>query len=162
MFVTLNINQFNINNVFTSEKTKNNILNNSDFYRLYFSNEELVLNGVFINFVLTDVNIERYFNKMKCCFPDTNNNINTINKIIEIEKNIIDKCGDINRKGSCRIDEQMSNQFIKIYDQGNIKTGKYKKLKILLKISGIWSNRMNKEYGLTFRFFVNDSIGQQI
>ena len=158
MFVTLDIDQFNINNIFTSEKTKNNILNNSDFYRLYFSNEELVLNGVFINFILTDVSIERYFNKMKCCFSDSNKNIDTIKKIINIEKNIIEKCSDINKKGSYRIEEQMSNQFIKIYDQGIINTGKYKKLKILLKISGIWSNNINKEYGLTFRFFINEAI----
>ena len=76
----------------------------------------------------------------------------------EDEKKIIEKCSDINKKGSYRIDEQMSNQFIKIYDQGNIKLGNYKKLKILLKISGIWSNNINKEFGLTFRFFVNDII----
>ena len=158
MFVTLDIDQFNINNIFTSEKTKNNILNNSDFYRLYFSNEELVLNGVFINFYLTDVSVERYFNKMKCCFSDLDKNIETIKKIINIEKNIIEKCSDINKKGSYRIEEQMSNQFIKIYDQGNINTGKYQKLKILLKISGIWSNNINKEYGLTFRFFINEAI----
>ena len=158
MFITMDIDQFNINNVFTSEKTKNNILNNSDFYRLYFSNEEMILNGVFISFDLHNIRIERYFNKMKCCFTDSERNIDIINNIINIEKKIIEKCSDINKKGSYRIDEQMSNQFIKIYDQGKIKIGNYKKLTILLKISGIWSNNINKEYGLTFRFFVNDII----
>ena len=156
MFFALELDQFDINNVFTSEKTKNNIMNNSDFYRLYFSNENISINGIFLQFDLENIKIEQYFNKIKCCFGETNNNLNTIKTIIGIEKNILDICDDINIKPSYRIEEQMSNKYIKIFDQKKLKLGNYNKLSILLKISGIWSSNQQKEYGLTFRFFINN------
>tara|TARA_Y100000593_G_C4256638_1_gene309970 strand:- start:45 stop:515 length:471 start_codon:yes stop_codon:yes gene_type:complete len=156
MFFALELDQFNISNVLTSDKTKNNIMNNSDFYRLYFSNENISINGIFLKFDLENIKIEQYFNKIKCCFEETNNNLNTIKTIINIEKNILGICNDINVKPSYRIEEQMSNKYIKIFDQKKVKLGNYKKLSILLKISGIWSSNQQKEYGLTFRFFIND------
>ena len=82
--------------------------------------------------------------------------MNTIKTIIGIEKNILDICDDINIKPSYRIEEQMSNKYIKIFDQKKLKLGNYNKLSILLKISGIWSSNQQKEYGLTFRFFINN------
>lgn len=156
MFFALELDQFDINNVLTSEKTKNNIMNNSDFYRLYFSNENISINGIFLQFDLENIKIEQYFNKIKCCFGETNKNLNTIKNIIGIEKNILDICDDINIKPSYRIEEQMSNKYIKIFDQKKLKLGNYNKLSVLLKISGIWSSNQQKEYGLTFRFFINN------
>ena len=153
MFFALELDQFNINNVFTSEKTKNNIMNNSDFYRLYFSEEKITTNGIYLNFNLHNVTVERYFNKIKCCFDDSNKTI--INKIIEIEKEILNKCYDINDNKCNRIEEQMTNNYIKIFDQSNLALGYYKNINILLKISGIWSSNSQRQYGLTFRFFIN-------
>jgi|TARA_B110000495_G_C23027727_1_gene611126 hypothetical protein len=153
MFITLQLDQFEINNIFTSEKTKNNIMNNSDFYRLYFSDEEVITNGIFLKFTLYNVSVERYFNKIKCCFDDSN--INTINKIIGIEKDILNKCNDFNEMKCTRIEEQMSHNYIKIFDQSNLALGNYKQLAILLKISGIWSSRSQRQLGLTFRFFID-------
>ena len=155
MYLTLNLNQFDINNIFTSEKTKNNIMNNSDFYRLYFSNNEMVMNGMYLNFNLKNVVIEKYFNKIKCCYEDNNHNSQVINNIINIEKSIVNKCDDINSKPCYRIDEQMAHKYIKIFDQGKLKLGNYNNLSILLKISGIWSSNKTQQYGLTFRFFIN-------
>jgi len=133
-------------------------MNNSDFYRLYFSDEEIITNGVFLNFTLQNVIVERYFNKIKCCFDDSKANMNNINKIINIEKQILNKCGDLNELKCTRIEEQMSNHYIKIFDQSNLALGKYKKLSILLKISGIWSSNSQEQLGLTFRFFINKTI----
>ena len=69
-----------------------------------------------------------------------------------ISLNIIIKV--INYKQIYRIEEQLLNNYIKIFDENIINIGKYNKLKLLLKISGIWSQCHNKEYGLTFRFFI--------
>ena len=153
MFIILQLEQFDINNIFTSEKTKNNIMNNSDFYRLYFSDQEIITNGIYLNFTLHNITIERYFNKIKCCFDDSNKPI--INKIIEIEKMILERCGDINDNKCNRIEEQMTHNYIKIFDQSNLALGNYKNINILLKVSGIWSSNSQRQYGLTFRFFIN-------
>tara|TARA_B100000575_G_C23142350_1_gene665218 strand:- start:3555 stop:4025 length:471 start_codon:yes stop_codon:yes gene_type:complete len=155
MFISLQLDQFDINNIFTSEKTKNNIMNNSDFYRLYFSDQEITTNGIYLNFTLHNITIDKYFNKIKCCFDDSNNAI--INKIIEIEKTILDICKDININKCTRIEEQMSHNYIKIFDQSNLALGNYKNINILLKISGIWSSNSQRQYGLTFRFFINNA-----
>ena len=155
MHLVINPDQYEVNNIMISDKTKNNIMNNSDFYRLYFSNENISINGIFLKFDLENIKIDQYFNKIKCSFDETNNNLKTIKTIINIEKEILDICNDINVKPSYRIEEQMSNKYIKIFDQKKLKLGNYKKLSILLKISGIWSSNPQREYGLTFRFFIN-------
>tara|TARA_B100000927_G_C16318788_1_gene410509 strand:- start:96 stop:563 length:468 start_codon:yes stop_codon:yes gene_type:complete len=153
MYLTINLDQFDIYNILSSEKTKNNVMNNSDFYRLYLSSPEFISNGIFLNFTLNNVSIDKYFNKIKCSFDNTLNN-NTIQNISHIEKTILNKFNHINYSSCNRIQEQLNNNYIKIFDQTGINLGKYNKLNILLKISGIWSSIPQKEYGLTFRFFI--------
>ena len=59
MYISLNTNQYDINNVIISEKTKNNIMTNGDFYRLYYSTEDIILNGLHISFELKNISIEK-------------------------------------------------------------------------------------------------------
>ena len=40
----------------------------SDFHRLIFSDEVYSTNGIYINFTLKNITIEKYFNKIKCIF----------------------------------------------------------------------------------------------
>ena len=152
MNLTIAMNQYNKDYVILSDKIKNNIMNNGDFFRIYFSNELVTSNGIFINFNLENIIIEKYFNKIKCNFVETPININIINEIKKLERNLLDKFDYINIKPVYRVDEQLSNQYIKLFDDKNFTLGKYVNLKFLLKISGIWSS--NNDYGLTFRFFI--------
>ena len=57
-------------------------------------------------------------------------------------------------KISIRIEEQMSHNYIKIFDTSNLAFGNYKQINILLKISGIWSSNSQRQYGLTFDFLL--------
>ena len=155
MYVTLKLDQFDITNIFTSEKTKNNIMNHSDFFRLYFSNNEMVMNGVYLNFDLKNVTIDKYFNKIKCQFEKTNTNNQNISSIKAIEKMILNKFNNIRNKTlTSRIKEQLKNGYIKLYGDDKISYGKHKNINFLLKISGIWVSNQTNEFGLTFRFFI--------
>ena len=58
MHLTIRTNQFDIHNVMISDKTKNNIMNNSDFYRIYYSNENFTLSGVCIFFSLNNITMK--------------------------------------------------------------------------------------------------------
>ena len=159
MFVTLNLDQFDINNIFTSEKTKNNIMNHSDFYRLYFSNDEMVMNGIYLNFDLKDVTIEKYFNKIKCQIEHSYENNAVISNIKSIEKTILEKFHLSNNKNiACRINEQLQNGYIKLYGDDTIQYGKHKEVHFFLKISGIWVSNQENEVGLTFRFFIYNNM----
>ena len=107
------------------------------------------LNGIFINFKLKRVLIEPYFNKVKCTF-DYNSNTVVINYLKNIEKKILGSLNN-NNKNVYRIEEQLSNNFIKIFSELDQYKKKCDEVNILLKISGIWHNK--NEYGITFRFF---------
>ena len=88
MYLTVDTNYFNKDYMILSDKIKNNILNNSDFYRLYYSTPDITFNGIFIDFDLSNITIEKYFDKIKCCFEKNKENIDCVNKILNIEKNI--------------------------------------------------------------------------
>ena len=152
MLLTIDSKNFISHNIIINYKTKNNILNNSDFYRIFYSDEYITTNGIFINFSLSDINIEKYFNKIKCSFSN-DKNIDVINSLLKIEKNILSKL-NLNYKPDYRIEDQLKQSFIKIIHDNYIKLGNYTSLHFLLKISGIWSSEDNKNYGLTFRFYI--------
>ena len=52
MYLALSPDQFNKDNIMLSDKTKNNIIDNGEFYRLYYSDEICNSNGLFIYFSL--------------------------------------------------------------------------------------------------------------
>jgi len=154
MHLTINTKQFDEHNVMISDKTKNNIMSNSDFYRIYFSNDFFTLNGISITFTLYNLTVEKYFNKIKCNFEDNINNRKEVESIKNIERNILNKYNELNETKIYRIDEQLSNNFLKLFDENKLKVGNHVSIQFQLKISGIWSQSQTNEYGLTFRFFV--------
>ena len=147
------INNFNINNLFLSEKQKNNILQGSDFYRIFYSDLNVTLNGIYMGYNILNINIQKYFNKIKCVF-DERENKKTVVDIIDLEKSILYLFQPIlKRRPINTIEEQLKQNFIKIFTEKNTNYGKYEKINILLKISGIWCDKEN--FGLTFRFLFN-------
>ena len=86
MNLAIKTNEFDPHNIIISEKTKNNVMNESDFYRLIWSNEYCSTNGIFIYFNLKNVRIEKYFNKIKCVFENNKENQDMITYIKSIER----------------------------------------------------------------------------
>lgn len=153
MLLTLSPSQFEIKNTLFSEKVENKVINNSDFYRIIYSDDISILSGINIYFNLNNISIEKYFNKIKCCILD-NSNTTVINLLKNIENDILDKL-EIpikNKKKILNIASQFNNEYIKIYTSKYVSYGKKTTLGLLLKISGIWES--TDEYGLTFRFFI--------
>ena len=152
MFLIIQPKDFNKHYLMLSEKTKNNIMNDGWFYRLYYSDEEGTSKGLFLGFELKNVTVEKYFNKLKCTF-DQKENANIIGLIKAVEKSILDIMPEKHsKKPNYRIEEQLQYNFIKIfYNHQQSMPKNYNSVKLLLKISGIWTSA--KEYGVTFRFF---------
>ena len=102
--------------VIISEKTRNNVMVGSDFHRLIFSDEYCSTNGIFIHFCLTDITVEKYFNKIKCCFVKNPENTQTISSIKSIEKMILNKFKNIQNRTlfKCRIQRTITKWFYKI------------------------------------------------
>ena len=68
MFLSIGTCNFDPHHIIISERTKNNIMIGSDFHRIIFCDELIATNGLFINFTLNNIFIEKYFNKIKCIF----------------------------------------------------------------------------------------------
>jgi len=140
-----------------SEKTKNNVLSGGDFYRLYYSDEESTFNGVYIGLTFKRVVIEKYFNKIKCCFSKEDN-AQIVGRIKAIEKDILRKTpGGSRKRPVYRIEEQLNSNYIKLFTDTHPSYGSATEATLMLKISGIWSNA--NECGLTFRFFFTRPLG---
>lgn len=155
MILSVALNDFEPHYIIINEKTKNNIMDQSDFHRLIYSDEFVSINGIYLIFTLENVNIEKYFNKIKCNFETNQKNNKVISNIKSIEKMILNKYRNTDNKTlACRIQEQLENNYIKLYGSENINYGKNKEILFYLKISGIWVSNGTNEYGLTFRFFI--------
>jgi hypothetical protein len=145
MYIALELKDFNINNIFYQEKVKNTVMDNSNFLRIIYSNEIFMLNGIFIKFNLNLATIEKSFNKYKCIF-DSKLNEDYIHRICLIEKNLMEQCMISNRTPVYRITEQLTNNFLKIFNEAECK----EQNEFILKIYGVWENET--EYGLTYKF----------
>lgn len=145
MYIVLELDDFNMNNVFYQEKVKNTVMDNSNFLRLIYSNELFMLNGIFVRFNINLQTIEKSFNKYKCLF-DVKLHGDIILKISMIEKNMIERHYIPNKMPVYRITEQLNNGFIKIFNEAEYT----EKNEFILKIYGIWEN--DSEYGLTYKF----------
>ena len=118
-----------------------NILNNGYFTKINYSDEIIIMLGLYIKIDLQDIRYETYYNKMKCTFSLIKNN-DLIEQIKNLEINIINKF-IISKTPQYSLYDQLKNGNIKIYNLKNLTN------MFLLRISGIWEN--DTHYGLTYK-----------
>jgi len=145
MYIVLNLEDFNINNIFFLERVKNTVMENSIFSRAIYSNEVFTLNGIFVKFDITFFNIEKSFNKYKCCFDIKIHN-DIVTNVSNIENHIMNRYKFENKTPIYRISDQLNNGFLKIFNEIICKEHH----EFILKIYGVWETDM--EYGLTYKF----------
>ena len=148
MNIIIDINDFNIENIFYQDSIKNTVINDSKFIRTIYSNEYFIINILFIKFNLKIKLSEKLYNKYKCNFDIKSNEI-LIKNLINIEKQIINKY-DSNKNKEYKMSKQLLTGNIKIFIDDNIILNNND---IILKISGIWET--NNNIGLTYKFISN-------
>ena len=149
MNIVIDIDEFNKDYIFLQEPVKNNIIDDSKFIRLIYSNNIFSVNTVYIVVNLQIVNIENYFNKHKFLF-NVKQNMKAINQLKSIEESILDKICINNKKPVFRLYEQLNSGNIKLF-KDSLKLHKINKdNEFIIKISGIWENEY--EYGITYKF----------
>ena len=145
MNIVKTIDQYNIKYVYFCDSIKNNIINDGNFIRIFYSTPLLVFNGIYISVNIGYIYIEKYYNKFKCSF-DLIQYQHIIEKIKVIEEDILRKVNITDKVPQYKIYEQLKNGNIKIFSESVDKI----KNTFLLKISGIWETK--NEYGLTYKF----------
>ena len=126
MNLIINLNDINLNYIFFYEPVKNTILESSYFIRIIYSNEDIILNGIYLY-----INFEE---KLE-------NNL----KIIEdLENNILSKF-----KSDKNFTKKVKENYIYLHNK-NLLSENFTSKGMVLKISGIWETHTN--IGLTFKF----------
>ena len=146
MNVVLDIDDFKLENVFFQDSVKNTVMDNSNFIRTLYSTNLFTLNGIFLKTNINTSYVEKYFNKYKCIF-DKELNRTVIDKMLLIEKNILQKVEIKNKNAAYRIEDQLSSGNIKLFTDNLEKSldNQY-----IFKISGIWETET--DYGVTYKF----------
>ena len=147
MNLGITLEQYNSRYIHLLEPTKNNIIPNSDFNRIYYSNNDLTLNAIYLIIEIKNISIEMYYNKYKCNF-DISDNDDIIHKLKLFEKDILNKYKIPHKIPIPTLYNQLNQGYIKIYS--NTHDINKKSQEMILKISGIWNN--NNEYGITYKF----------
>jgi hypothetical protein len=145
MNIVKRIDQYDDNNIFFCEPTKNNVMNEGNFIRILYSTNNFVLNGIYLIVTFNDILCEKYYSKYRCCF-NVNTHIDIINSIKIIEEEILKKYDSSNKIPQYKISEQLRNGNLKIFTDIGNKTS----CSFILKISGIWETE--DKYGLTYKF----------
>ena len=115
MNIVQQLNQFNIEEILYSEAIKNTVIDNSKFIRIITSNENIIINGIFL-YISLKCNI--YHNskeqKQKFIFKKENNFL-CISLLNSIEQQILHKTQVLNKSKQFRLTKQLDDGFIKIY-----------------------------------------------
>lgn len=144
MNILLDIDQFDIKNVFILE-SKENIVINGIFIKILYSTSFFTMNGIFLNFPLIQYDV-RNFNGKNVVYFDINKNKDIITKFSKLENDIIQfnlKTKATNKKIINTFENQLKNGMMKFYASSYIKKNFY------LKISGIWET--NTDIGITYK-----------
>tara|TARA_A100001015_G_scaffold315984_1_gene429150 strand:+ start:589 stop:1056 length:468 start_codon:yes stop_codon:yes gene_type:complete len=151
MNIALNIDDFHLNNIYFNEPIENTIIEDSKFIKLIYSNNDVVLNGLFLFLNIKPIQKEVYFKKIKYFF-DLNNNTQKLNKIFQIEESILNLYNN-NKNKKTIIKDVLKSGILKLFPnyedeiQNNRVTNDVNNF--ILKISGIWEN--NEEIGITYK-----------
>jgi len=147
MNVVIKEGQFNLTNVYYTEPIQNIIMDNSQFVKIVYSNEDVMMNGIYLLVDLKHINKESYFKKIKITY-DTCLNKNILNRIYEIENQLLQKYNSNKKIQRKIIYDTLNNGVIKLFpnDEKDVISNNNS---FILKISGIWENET--EYGLTYK-----------
>lgn len=152
MNIVLDISNYSFLNIFFLE-TKRNIIMDGTFTKFIYSNDNIILNSVYLYFPIEVQSIEKNMNKNMVRFhPSSEHNMPLINELSKIEYRIIEyykilhKC---NKKTICLLTKQLFNGNLKIYRESNDASYKNRNLKYIIKLSGIWENY--DDVGITYK-----------
>ena len=131
MNIVLNLNEISYHNILFNDSIKNTVINDSSFIKILYSNNDIVLNGIYIQIII-------YKNKNK-----NNININIINTLNTLEKYILTTYNN-SKLHNYKITEQLHYLITKLNMSNKIM------FSYMLKISGIWET--SSSIGLTYKF----------
>ena len=158
MNVVLSKENYHVNNIIFGNKTPNNIIENSYFYTIHYSDELIYLNHIVYKISFNNFTVEEYYNKFKNNFKYAGNE-QAVSEIIQLEQSILALFSS-SKRPSFKMKEQCSKQFCKVTIDTksgssillhNLSKEITQPMPMYIKISGIWETK--DEYGIIYKFF---------
>lgn len=157
MILLFDLNDLSSDCVFFLE-TRNNIILDGKFTKIIYSDENIVMNGIYMSVSIDEYTIDKPYGRINMKY--TKNNESIINKIADIERSIIENFKRINvstKQPKYILKEQLDTLFIKVYrDNSTFTSNTNKFCKIVLKISGVWEDE--NSIGITYKFIESFSL----
>ena len=149
MYITTDIVEFKINHVFLHEPVKNIMKSGCDFIKIMYSNNNFVMNGIYIDIKFNNIELykRKEIYKMKI---DTIKNEEIIKKISKIEESILNLLPDNLYKvySLNNIDEKYYQ--LKKYNDIILRQDVVDNFGCVLRIFGIWKD--NTRCGLNYQY----------
>lgn len=115
MNIAQQLNQFNIEDILYSEAIKNTVIDNSKFIRIITSNENIIINGIYL-YISLKCNVYDNIKEQKQKFLfKKEDNILCISLLDSIEQQILHKGLIFNKNKQLRLSKQLDDGYIKIY-----------------------------------------------
>ena len=166
MNVVISPRDFNSQLVYFTDKKVNTHIPNSTFNRITYSTNDFIMNGIYVQFELNVKSTEKNFNNnniYNCHFDAAHPHNKMVIDIFEkIEADILQKwnrqrdsvvSASTNAHAKCRYDiiQQLREGVISVWKQDLYITDKPQFYHFIIKISGVWENDTDNEYGLTYK-----------
>lgn len=148
MNIAIPLDKYTNNKYLFLEPIENTIIKDSIFHRIILSNNIICMNNINIKIELSNVLIERYYNKYKCTIDMLSQ---YFKNITDIEKSILSSINIEGKHKKLNIFEQLNTGSIRIFSNLELDNKVYNNFVVILKISGIWET--HDEYGITFKFY---------
>jgi hypothetical protein len=156
MLIFINIDEYHLNNVIIHESVRNTIKQGCLFMKVNYSTNILVLSGIYLNMILSNIEIKECNDsicRIKIC---TNEQKVLISKIVEIEDKILNHACNNKTKITSIANEILRHGSIKMYHNKQIKYGFNSEIECILRIYGVWYD--DKRCGLNYQLIFNKSI----
>tara|TARA_Y100000748_G_scaffold303740_1_gene309904 strand:+ start:1199 stop:1657 length:459 start_codon:yes stop_codon:yes gene_type:complete len=151
MYITTNIDEFKINNIFLHEPVKNIMKTGCEFMKIMYSNSIYVMNGVYLDIILNKVEIQKRKEMYKIRIDKVQNK-DLLTMISKIELEILDLLpSDLCRVYSLDNEYDKSRQ-LKNYSELDIQPGLYNNLTCTLRIFGVWKDAV--KCGLNYQYMI--------
>jgi hypothetical protein len=157
MFLTLDIENYNKNQLHFFSPINNTIISNSIFTKILYKTMCCTMNGVYCIFPVENLIIDKNYNKCICHFKINQDIIEKINNIEnDILLNYTSPFINLNKITCRKLNEKIKhNKFINFSFISN-NYQKPSNNKIILKISGVWETE--ESYGITYKFILPNNI----
>lgn len=148
MNIVITHNQYNNNNIYFNEPIQNTIMDNSKFIKILYSNENIMLNGLFLLMPIKNNTYENYFKKVKVLYDITINR-EILLQMYSIEHHILSKYKCL-KSPKYTLYETLHSGVLKLFPQVESNDTIFSENKdFIVKISGVWENE--NDYGLTYK-----------